>query len=86
MQTPHHHKYHNIANITNTTPIYNVHLTVVSIQNRNEISNIFKIKTLDHLNNQYLKTEWIHIFIDGTSEEAVKIKVQDKNTKARPFK
>lgn len=33
---------------------------------------ILKIKTLDHLENQYPKTQWIHAFIDRSSKEAVR--------------
>jgi ribonuclease HI len=60
-------------NITNTSPTFNVDLTIPGIENRTtETSTTLRTKTLDHLNNQYPSSHWIHVFTDGSSEEAIR--------------
>lgn len=54
-------------------PTYTLHLTTPGIQHRSEETpDILKIWTLNHQDNQHPRTQWIYVFIDGSSEEVVR--------------
>ena len=60
-------------NIANTSPIYTAKLTIPGIESKTmETPTALKAKTLDHLDTQYPNSQWIHVFTDGSSEDAVK--------------
>jgi len=57
---------------TNTQPTCSIHLTIPGIENRTvETPTTLKTRTLEHLNDQYPRSQWIHVFTDGSSQDAI---------------